>query len=195
MSPAYSSACRFLVPHQPKLTGARQTTYDTENYARGAPTRIGWLSMLTSGVRRIDHVAIVVRDLDASLRFYRDTLGIVPSNVIDFAQEGVKIAFLPMGGPGGSEIELLEPTGGETGVARFLDKRGEGLHHICLEVDDIEQALAELQRDGVPMLDTAPRPTAEGRGIFIHPKGTSGVLLELVQRADPASTPEGERQP
>jgi methylmalonyl-CoA epimerase len=140
--------------------------------------------MLTSGVRRVDHVAIVVRDLDASLRFYRDTLGIAPSNVIDFPQEGVKIAFLPMGGPGGSEIELLEPTGSETGVARFLEKRGEGLHHICLEVEDVAQALAELQGDGVPLLDEAPRPTAEGRGIFVHPKAASGVLLELVQRDD-----------
>ena len=140
--------------------------------------------MLTSGVRRIDHVAIVVRDLDASLGFYRDMLGITPSKVIDFPQEGVRIAFLPMGGPGGSEIELLEPTGGETGVARFLEKRGEGLHHICLEVEDVERALAELRADGVPVLDASPRPTAEGRGIFVHPKGTSGVLLELVQRAD-----------
>ncbi len=140
--------------------------------------------MLTSGVRRIDHVAIVVRDLDASLGFYRDMLGITPSKVIDFPQEDIKIAFLPMGGPGGSEIELLEPTGGETGVARFLEKRGEGLHHICLEVEDIERALAELQAGGVPVLDASPRPTAEGRGVFVHPKGTSGVLLELVQRAD-----------
>lgn len=140
--------------------------------------------MLTSGVRRIDHVAIVVRDLDASLGFYRDMLGITPSKVIDIPQEGVRIAFLPMGGPGGSEIELLEPTGGETGVARFLEKRGEGLHHICLEVEDVERALAELRADGVPVLDASPRPTAEGRGIFVHPKGTSGVLLELVQRAD-----------
>ena len=138
--------------------------------------------MLTEGIRRIDHVAIVVREMDAALRFYQDTLGIVPSRVIDFPSEGVKIAFLPMGGPGGSEIELLEPTNPETGVARFLEKRGEGLHHICLEVPDIERALDELRAQGTPVLDATPRPTAEGRGIFIHPKGTSGVLLELVQR-------------
>ena len=138
--------------------------------------------MLTEGVKRIDHVAIVVREMEAALRFYRDTLGIVPSKVIDFPSEGVKIAFLPMGGPGGSEIELLEPTNPETGVARFLEKRGEGLHHICLEVPDIERALDELREQGTPVLDATPRPTAEGRGIFIHPKGTSGVLLELVQR-------------
>ena len=138
--------------------------------------------MLTAGVRRIDHVAIVVRDLGAALRFYRDTLGIAPSRVIDFPSEGVKIAFLPLGGAGGSEIELLEPTDPSSGVARFLEKRGGGIHHICLEVPDIERALAELQAAGTPVLDATPRPTAEGRGIFIHPKGTGGVLLELVQR-------------
>ena len=138
--------------------------------------------MPTPGVKRIDHVAIVVRDIEAALRFYRDTLGIAPSRVLDFPREGVKIAFLPMGGPAGSEIELLEPTAADTGVARFLEKRGEGLHHICLEVPDIQRALDELQAAGTPVLDATPRPTAEGRGIFIHPRGTSGVLLELVER-------------
>jgi methylmalonyl-CoA epimerase len=138
--------------------------------------------MLTDGVKRIDHVAIVVRDLETALRFYRDTLGIVPSRVIDFPQEGVKIAFLPLGGPDGSEIELLEPTSAETGVARFLDRRGEGIHHICLEVPDIARALVELRAAGATVLDEIPRSTAEGRGIFLHPRGTSGVLLELVQR-------------
>jgi methylmalonyl-CoA epimerase len=146
--------------------------------------------MLTDGAQRIDHVAIVVRSLDAALDFYHHTLGIVPSRVLDFPREGVKIAFLPLGGPGGSEIELLEPTDPTTGVARFLDKHGEGLHHICLQVPDIERALRELQADGVPVLDTAPRPTAEGRGIFIHPRGTSGVLLELVQREPTGSDEE-----
>lgn len=140
--------------------------------------------MLTEGIKRIDHVAIVVHELDAALRFYRDTLGIQPSRIIDFPREGVKIAFLPMGGPGGSEIELLEPTNPETGVARFLEKRGEGLHHICLEVPDIERALSELKKQGAHLLDESPRPTAEGRGIFLHPKGTGGVLLELVQRGE-----------
>ena len=140
--------------------------------------------MLSQGVKRIDHIAVVVQSLDAALAFYRDMLGIQPSQVIDFPREGVKIAFLPLGGPGGSEIELLEPTDPNTGVGRFLHKRGEGMHHICLEVADIDQALAELQAAGAELLDTAPRPTAEGRGIFLHPKGTHGVLLELIQRAD-----------
>src|SRR5579872_609281 len=117
-----------------------------------APSHIeGTCLMLTDGITRIDHVAIVVRDLDSSLRFYRDTLGIMPSRVIDFPSEGVKIAFLPMGGPDGSEIELLEPASAETSTARFLEKRGEGLHHICLEVPDIARALAELQAEGTPV--------------------------------------------
>jgi methylmalonyl-CoA epimerase len=141
---------------------------------------------LTHGVKRIDHVAIVVRDIEAALRFYRDTLGVEPSRILDFPSEGVKIAFLPLGGPGGSEIELLEPLDPAGGVARFLEKRGEGLHHLCLEVENIDVALAELTAAGAAALDTEPRPTAEGRGIFLHPKGTGGVLLELVQRADSA---------
>jgi methylmalonyl-CoA epimerase len=143
--------------------------------------------MLTDGAQRIDHVAIVVRSLDDALRFYRDTLGILPSRVLDFPREGVKIAFLPLGGPGGSEIELLEPTDPSTGIARFLEKHGEGIHHICLQVPDIERALNELHDAGAPVLDAVPRTTAEGRGIFLHPKGANGVLLELVQRdSEPA---------
>jgi methylmalonyl-CoA epimerase len=139
---------------------------------------------LTQGVKRIDHVAIVVRDLKIALRFYRDTLGVAPSRILDFPREGVKIAFLPLGGPDGSEIELLEPTDPTSGVARFLEKRGEGLHHLCLEVEDIDAALAELMAAGAAVLDTSPRPTAEGRGVFLHPKGAGGVLLELVQRME-----------
>ena len=139
--------------------------------------------MLTEGVKRIDHVAVVVRDLESALQFYRDLLGIQPSRILDFPREGVRIAFLPLGGADGSEIELLEPINPEGSVARFLQQRGGGLHHICLEVPDIDQTLAELRDAGARVLDDSPRPTAEGRGIFLHPKGTGGVLLELVQRA------------
>jgi methylmalonyl-CoA epimerase len=149
---------------------------------------------LTRGVKRIDHVAIVVRDLEATLRFYRDTLGVAPSRILDFPREGVKIAFLPLGGPGGSEIELLEPTDPAGSVARFLEKRGEGLHHLCLEVEDIDEALVELTAAGAAVLDTAPRQTAEGRGIFLHPKGTGGVLLELVQREESEARTAGDAE-
>lgn len=139
--------------------------------------------MLSEGVKRIDHVAVVVRDLESALQFYRDTLGIQPSRILDFPREGVRIAFLPLGGADGSEIELLEPIDPKGGVARFLEQRGGGLHHICLEVPDIDRALAELKAAGARVLDDSPRPTAEGRGIFLHPKATGGVLLELVQRS------------
>ncbi len=132
--------------------------------------------------RRIDHVAIIVRNIEQALAFYRDTLGITPREIKEVPTEQVRIAFLPMGGPGGSEIELIEPTNPDSSLARFLEKRGEGLHHICLEVDDIDAALAEMQAKGAPVLDKQPRLAAEGRAIFLHPKGTHGVLLELVER-------------
>jgi len=132
--------------------------------------------------RRIDHVAIIVRNIEQALAFYRDTLGITPREIKEVPTEQVRIAFLPMGGPGGSEIELIEPTNPDSSLARFLEKRGEGLHHICLEVDDIDAALAGMQAKGAPVLDKQPRLSAEGRAIFLHPKGTHGVLLELVER-------------
>jgi methylmalonyl-CoA epimerase len=133
--------------------------------------------------RRIDHVAIIVRDIEQSLLFYRDTLGILPSEIKDVPTEQVRIAFLPMGGPGGSEIELVQPTTPDSSLARYLEKRGEGLHHICLEVDNIDAALAEMQAKGAPVLDTTPRIAAEGRAIFIHPKAANGVLIELLEKS------------
>ena len=132
--------------------------------------------------RRIDHVAIIVRNIEQALAFYRDTLGITPREIKEVPTEQVRIAFLPMGGPGGSEIELIEPTNPDSSLARFLEKRGEGLHHICLEVDDIDAALVDMQAKGAPVLDKQPRRAAEGRAIFLHPRGTNGVLLELVER-------------
>src|SRR2546425_1187833 len=132
--------------------------------------------------KRIDHVAIIVRNIEQALGFYRDTLGIKTTEIKEVPTEQVRIAFLPMGGPGGSEIELIEPTTPDSTLARFLEQRGEGLHHICLEVDDIEAALAEMQEKGAPVLDKQPRIAAEGRAIFLHPKGAHGVLLELIEK-------------
>ena len=132
--------------------------------------------------KRIDHVAIIVRNIEQSLDFYRDTLGITPSEIKEVPTEQVRIAFLPLGGPNGSEIELIEPTTTDSSLSKFLERRGEGLHHICLEVDDIDAALAEMQEKGAPVLDKQPRIAADGRAIFIHPKAASGVLLELVER-------------
>jgi len=113
--------------------------------------------------RRIDHVAIIVRNIEQALVFYRDTLGITPSEIKEVPTEQVRIAFLPMGGPDGSELELIEPITPNSSLTRFLEKRGEGLHHICLEVADIDAALAEMQEKGVPVLDKQPRIAAAGR--------------------------------
>lgn len=132
--------------------------------------------------KRIDHIAIIVRNIEQALVFYRDTLGIMPSEIKEVPTEQVRIAFLPMGGPSGSEIELIEPTTPNSSLVKFLEKRGEGLHHICLEVDDIEAALHEMQEKSVPVLNQQPRLAAEGRAIFLHPRGTNGVLLELIEK-------------
>ena len=132
--------------------------------------------------KRIDHVAIIVRSIEQALTFYRDTLGIAPGEIKEVPSEQVRIAFLPLGGPGGSEIELIEPTSSDSGLVKFLEKRGEGLHHICLEVDDIDVALQEMRDKGASVLDQQPRLAAEGRAIFLHPKGTNGVLLELIEK-------------
>jgi len=134
--------------------------------------------------QRIDHVAIIVRNLEQALAFYRDTLGLVPGEIKEVPGEQVRIAFLPMGGPGGSEIELIEPTTADSSLSRFLKKRGEGLHHLCLEVENIDVALHEMQKKGAPVLDTEPRFAATGRAIFLHPKGTNGVLLELIEKKE-----------
>lgn len=133
--------------------------------------------------KRIDHVAIIVRNIEQALVFYRDMLGIMPGETKEVPAEQVRIAFLPMGGPAGSEIELIEPTTPGSSLAQFLEKRGEGLHHICLEVESIDAALAEMQEKGAPVLDKQPRVAAEGRAIFVHPKGTHGVLLELLEKS------------
>ena len=131
---------------------------------------------------RIDHVAIIVRNLEQALTFYRDLLGITPSEIKDVPTEQVRIAFLPMGGPNGSQLELIEPAATNASLMKFLEKRGEGLHHVCLAVDNIDEALQEMIAKGAPVLDQQPRLAAEGRAIFLHPKGTNGVLLELLEK-------------
>ena len=131
---------------------------------------------------RIDHVAIIVRDIEQALLFYRDILSITPGEIKEVPSEQVRIAFLPLGGPAGSQIELIQPLAADSSLAKFLEKRGEGLHHIRLEVPDIDAALADLQSKGATVLDQQPRIAAEGRAIFISPKAANGVLLELVER-------------
>ncbi len=147
-------------------------------------------------VGRVHHVALVVRAMDAALGFYRDTLGLAPGPVVPIPSDRVKIAFLPVGEV---KVELVEPTDDTTGVARFLANRGEGFHHVCFEVPDISAALTRLVIDGVELIDTAPRPGAEGPVAFLHPKSCHGVLVELIEApGGPAWTslyPHGFRAP
>lgn len=130
-------------------------------------------------IKRIDHIAIVVENLDAALTVYRDALGMTVTAIKEMPEQDVKMAFLPSGD---SEIELLEPIHADSGIGKYLAKRGEGLHHICLEVDDIEGTLAELKAKGAQLIDETPKAGAHGRIAFIHPKGAHGVLVELIER-------------
>jgi methylmalonyl-CoA/ethylmalonyl-CoA epimerase len=133
--------------------------------------------------KRIDHVAIVVQDLDAALQVYRDVLGLPLARVEEVPAEKVKVAFLPLP-EGDGEVELVQPTDEDTGIARFLAKRGEGMHHICFEVDDIQVAMDKMSASGLQVLEENPRLGSQGQKyIFIHPKTAHGVLIELYERA------------
>ena len=127
---------------------------------------------------RVHHVAIVVRDLEASLGFYRDVLGLPLDVVQEVPSDRVRIAFLTVGE---SKIELVSPTDEATGVARFLAAKGEGFHHVCLEVADLAAELTRLGIEGVELIDSAPRRGAEGPVAFIHPRSCHGVLVELIE--------------
>lgn len=130
-------------------------------------------------IRRINHIAIVVDDIEAALGFWRDSLGLKLSHVEDVPTQESIVAFLKAGN---SEIELVKPTSDESGVARFLEKRGPGLHHICLEVDDIEASLNGLKANGVKLINESPLIGTGGKKIaFIHPRSTHGVLVELYE--------------
>jgi methylmalonyl-CoA/ethylmalonyl-CoA epimerase len=129
--------------------------------------------------KKINHIGIAVNSIAASLPFYRDALGMVFEGDETVAEQKVKVAFLAVGE---SRIELLEPTDEDSPVAKFLIKNGEGVHHIAYEVADLAIALADLEREGVRLIDTTPRSGAHGTAIaFLHPKATGGVLTELCQ--------------
>jgi methylmalonyl-CoA epimerase len=130
------------------------------------------------GPARVHHVAVVVRDIEQALRFYRDSLRLPVDLVLPIASDGVTIAFLTVGE---SKIELVQPTDPSTGVARYLESRGEGFHHVCLEVADVAAELSALAQRGVELIDATPRPGAEGPVAFIHPRSCNGVLVELIE--------------
>jgi methylmalonyl-CoA/ethylmalonyl-CoA epimerase len=130
------------------------------------------------GIAKIHHVAVVVRDLEASLGLYRDNLGLELEKVMPIPSDHVRIGFVTVGEV---KIELVEPTDGTTGVARFLESKGEGFHHICFEVPDIQAALDRLASDGLQLIDTKARMGADGPVAFVHPKSCHGILVELVE--------------
>src|SRR5262249_23761949 len=133
--------------------------------------------------RKIDHIGVAVRSIASSARLYSESLGLPLGSIETVETEGVRIAFL---GEGEAHLELLEPIDSSGHVARFLEKRGEGIHHVCFEVEDIRAALAELARAGIDTVGDAPRAGAGGSEVaFLHPKHTGGVLIELCRKPAP----------
>lgn len=130
-------------------------------------------------IKRIDHVAILVDDMDKTLSFWQGALGIELHGLVDVPQEKSQVAFLPVGG---TEVELVKPTTDDSGLAKYLEKRGPGMHHICLEVDDIDGMLAQLKEKGVQLINPEAMQGIGGRRYaFIHPKAANGVMVELYE--------------
>jgi len=130
-------------------------------------------------IKGIDHIAIVVEDLEEALKFWRDRLGLALDHIETVSSQGVKIAFLPVGD---SEVELVQPLDDESGVAKYLRKKGPGMHHLCFEVEDIQEKLRDLESQGVRLIDQEPHVMDDGRKLaFLHPKSASGVLIELYE--------------
>lgn len=131
-------------------------------------------------VKKVDHIGIAVNNLDESVKFYRDILGLELHGTEVVEEQKVKVAFLPIGD---TEVELLESTSPDGPIAKFIEAKGQGIQHIAYRVDDIEAALEEMKAKGVRLIDEKPRYGAGGARIaFLHPKSTNGVLIELCER-------------
>lgn len=128
--------------------------------------------------KKLNHIAIVVKDIDASLSFWHDALGLTLDHIEDVPSQASKVAFIPIGD---SEIELVQPTTSDSGVAKYLEKRGEGLHHLCFEVDQIESVLESLKTKGIQLINQTPLELPGRKMAFIHPKSANGVLVELYE--------------
>ena len=137
-----------------------------------------WIARYASTTaERINHIGVAVKDLDAAILVY-EAMGLGVAKVVDVPTQKVRVAFIPIGK---STVELVQPTSPESTVAAHLEKRGEGLHHLALDVDDLEAALTELKAQGLRLIDELPRQGAEGKIAFLHPKSTGRVLIELVE--------------
>ena len=131
-------------------------------------------------IKTFHHVAIVVKSLNEAIPLYEKLLNTKMSAIHEVAAQGVKMAMLPL--PGGGEIELLEPLTPDSGVAKFLEKNGEGIHHVCLEVDNVDTELARVAQSGLQLIDQKGRPSVGTRIGFVHPKSTKGALIEFAQK-------------
>ena len=132
-----------------------------------------------TSVKRINHIAIVVEEIEDALHFWRDALGLKVTYVEEVPDQDSVVAFLSVGN---TDIELVKPTSDESGVARYLKKRGPGIHHICFEVDDIEASLESLKASGVRLINSEPVIGTNGKRIaFVHPESAHGVLVELYE--------------
>ncbi len=131
-------------------------------------------------LNKIDHVGIVVHNIDESLKTYCDQLRFTLLERVAIPEQGVEAAFLDAGN---SKLELIAPTAADSGTARFLQNRGEGTHHLCFAVDDIEAALTELRTQGLRLIDETPRWGVHGLVAFVHPKAAHGVMIELLQKS------------
>ena len=129
---------------------------------------------------KINHIAIVVKDIDQALAVYRDALGLPLEHVAEEPAEAVKVAYLPTES---GEVELIQPTTADSGVAKYLAKKGEGLHHICLEVDSLETAVRQMSERGLQVLGQVRTNQRGDKYIFVHPKSAHGVLIELYEAA------------
>ena len=138
----------------------------------------GRLPQAVRDIGKVHHVALIVRSIEAALALWRDMLHLELETVMDIPSDGVRIAFLAVGE---SKVELVEPTDDSTGVARFLESKGEGFHHVCLEVPNLAETLLRLEISGLELIDTSPRRGAEGPVAFIHPRSCHGVLVELIE--------------
>jgi methylmalonyl-CoA/ethylmalonyl-CoA epimerase len=127
---------------------------------------------------KINHLAIVVENIEHSLTFWRDALGLPMGDIHEVAQEQVKIAFLEVGE---SHVELVQPTSDDSGIAKYLAKKGAGMHHVCFEVEDINAALQQMASKGIELINETPRERDGRKYAFIHPKSTGGVLVELYE--------------
>ncbi len=129
--------------------------------------------------KHLNHIGIAVRDIESTLALYEGVFGIGPAPIQAIEDQGVKAALVAVGG---SQLEFIQPTDPLGSVARFIEGRGEALHHICFEVDDLEETLGRLHASNVDLIDSTPRQGVSGMIAFIHPRATGGVLIELVDR-------------